>query len=65
MQMFFCVQTEIVHPETREIVLAKHATYTAFEIESKRIEFGFDSFNAVVLFAESWEEACVLSFDRF
>lgn len=61
MPVFFCIEKDIVNPETREVVLAKDVVYSAFDIESKRVEFGFDSFKATVLFAESWEHAVLLT----
>jgi hypothetical protein len=61
MQMFFCIEEDIINPETREVVLLKHGTYSQFEIDAKRVEFGFDSFKATVLFAESFESACVMA----
>lgn len=61
MQMFLCIEEDILNPENREVVLLKHATYSVFEVEAKRVEFGFDSFKASVMFAESWEQAVLLT----
>ena len=60
--MYFTIEEEVVHPETREVVLRKHATYTAGEIEARQTEAGFDHFKATVVFAESWEAAVQMSF---
>lgn len=61
MQMYFVMQENVLNPENREVVLTKHATYSVADVESKRVEYGFDNFKATVIFAESWEHAVLLS----
>jgi hypothetical protein len=62
MQMYFTIEEEVVHPETREVVLQKHATYTQSDIAAQKVFVGFDSFKATVVYAESFEEAVQMSF---
>jgi hypothetical protein len=62
MQMYFTIEEEVIHPETREVVLQKHATYTQSDIAAKQTEVGFDHFKATVVYAESWEAAVAMSF---
>jgi hypothetical protein len=62
MQMYFTIEEDVIHPETREVVLQKHATYTQSDIAAKKVLVGFDHFKATVVYAESWEEAVAMSF---
>ena len=65
MQMYFTIEEDVLHPETREVVLMKGATYTRFDIEAKQTIVGFDHFKATVLYAESWEDATRISWVTF
>jgi hypothetical protein len=62
MKMYFTVEEEVLHPESREAVLVKGATYTQWDIDAKKAIVGFDHFKATVIYAESWEEAISMSF---
>jgi hypothetical protein len=62
MKMYFTIEEEVIHPESREVVLVKGATYTQSDIAAKKVFVGFDHFKATVVYAESWEEAIAMSF---
>jgi len=61
MQIYFTIEEDVLHPETREVVLVKGATYTRFDIDAKKADVGFDHFKATVIYAESWEDAIRIS----
>ena len=65
MQMYFTIEEEVLHPETREVVLVKGATYTRSDIEAKKAYVGFDHFKSTVIWAESWEDAIRISWVTF
>lgn len=62
MKMYFTIEEDVIHPETREVVLKKHVTYTQSDIAGLKVFVGFDSFKATVVYAESFEEAVQMSF---
>jgi hypothetical protein len=63
--MYFTIEEDVLHPETREVVLMKNATYTRSDIEAKKADVGFDHFKAIVIYAESWEDATRISWVTF
>jgi hypothetical protein len=65
MKMFFTIEDEVLHPESREVVLMKNATYTLEELSALKSDVGFDHFKATVVYAESWEDAIRISWVTF
>ena len=61
MPMYFTIEEEVLHPETREVVLMKDTTYTLEEITALKANVGFDHFKATVIYAESLEDAMSIS----
>jgi hypothetical protein len=59
--MYFTIEEEVLHPETREVVLMKNATYRMEELSALKSIVGFDHFKSTVIYAESLEDAIRIS----